>query len=184
MKATCNETSLSRQTFLKVETQLEKYYNWSHSESWSQTTRVFYDNSFTDVTYKNKNIHKENYSIDTLFGASVKLGSSENLRGRKILIHQSMLTKTDVKEDCILPSKVDIFQSKHFVKGPFEICLTKLWSAKNIVEAEKLQHESKPKLFVSVKLKSQDFIIERNQSSFTVGCSFALFVGSCVELLE
>ena len=121
--------------------------------------------------------------MDTLFSGTIRLGSLENFKSKRILIDQSLLLKADVDEDCILPNKVDIFQHKLYTKGPFEISLTKMWSAKNIVEAEKLQHDENPKLSVSVKLKSPDFILERNQSNFTVASSLGLFVASCVENL-
>ena len=107
----------------------------------------------------------------------------ENSRSKKITIDQLLILKTDVSDECILPSRVEIFQSKNFVKGPFEISMLKMWSARNIVDAEKLQHEGHPKLSVSVKLKSPDFILERNQSSFTVSASFAVYVARCVEIL-
>jgi hypothetical protein len=183
LKAIIGSTSLSRQTLLNFEMNLEKYYNWSHTESWTQTTRVYYNNSFTDVIYKNKAILRESFKMDTLFSGTIRLGSLENFKSKRILIDQSLVLKADVDEDCILPNKVDIFQHKLYTKGPFEISLTKMWSAKNIVEAEKLQHDENPKLSVSVKLKSPDFILERNQSNFTVASSLGLFVASCVENL-
>jgi DNA-directed RNA polymerase beta' subunit len=185
IKATCGGDT-SRTSFLRMESSLDKYYNWTHCDStWSQTTRVYYNDSFTDVLYNNNNksISKENFNLERLHSGSIRLGSAENARSRKIAIDQILIMKKEVSEECILPSRVEILQSKNFVKGPFEISLTKLWSAKNIVEAEKLQHEGHPKLSVSVKLKSPDFILERNQSSFTVGASFAMFVGLCVEIL-
>ena len=184
IKATCGDTS--RTSFIRMESSLDKYYNWTHCDStWSQTTRVYYNDSFTDVSYNNKNksILKENFTLERLHSGSIRLGSIDNARSRKIAIDQILIMKKEVSEECILPSRVEILQSKNFVKGPFEISLTKMWSAKNIVEAEKLQHEGHPKLSVSVKLKSPDFILERNQSSFTVGASFAMFVGLCVEIL-
>jgi DNA-directed RNA polymerase II subunit RPB1 len=185
LKAVIGSTSLSlsRQTVLNFEMNLEKYYNWSHTESWTQTTRVYYNNSFTDVIYKNKSILRESFKMETLFSGTIRLGNSENFKSKRILIDQSLFIKADVDEDCILPSRVDIFQHKLYTKGPFEISLTKMWSAKNIVEAEKLQHDENPKLSVSVKLKSPDFILERNQSNFTVALSLGLFVASCVENL-
>ena len=182
VKATCGE-SISRHSFLKLESSLDKYYNWTLCDpTWMQTTRVYYNESFTDVCFKNKAIFKDNFSLERLFSKSIMLGV-ENSRSKKITIDQLLILKTDVSDECILPSRVEIFQSKNFVKGPFEISMLKMWSARNIVDAEKLQHEGHPKLSVSVKLKSPDFILERNQSSFTVSASFAVYVARCVEIL-
>jgi hypothetical protein len=63
LKAIIGSTSLSRQTLLNFEMNLEKYYNWSHTESWTQTTRVYYNNSFTDVIFKNKSMYPQTGSI-------------------------------------------------------------------------------------------------------------------------
>ena len=183
VKAVCGD--VSRHKFLKLESFMEKYYNWTHYEQWTQTTRVFYDeSSFTDVHYKNKSIVRENVSMEQLFSGHVKMGNAYNVLSKNIGIDQVLLLKKEVNEECIVPKWVDIFQSKNFVKGPFEISLHKLWSARNIVDAERLQHEGHPKLSVFVKLKHPDFILERNQSSYTVAMSFALFVASCVEILH
>ena len=182
IKATCGD-SITRHSFLKLESSLDKYYNWSFCDStWMQTTRVYYNDSFTDVSFKNKAIFKDNFCLERLYSKSILLGA-ENALSKKITIDQLLILKTDVSEECILPSRVEIFQCKNFVKGPFEISMMKTWSARNIVDAEKLQHEGHPKLTVSVKLKSPDFILERNQSSFTVSASFSMYVARCVEIL-
>jgi DNA-directed RNA polymerase II subunit RPB1 len=182
LKAMCEQ--INRQSFLKLESSLEKYLNWSQSENWVQTTRVYYNSSFTDVIYKNKGIQKENFSIETIFSGFIRLGEVENVKSKKINIEQLLLLPADITDECILPTRVDIFQIKCFVKGPFEISLTKIWSGKNIIEAEKMQHDGHPKLVVSVKFKSPDFLLERNQSCLSVSTSIALYLAQCVEILS
>jgi DNA-directed RNA polymerase II subunit RPB1 len=181
LRAFCDQ--LSRQSFLRLESSLEKYFNWTQSHSWIQTTRVYYNSCFTDVVYRNKGIQKENFSFETIFSGSVRLGLNDNVKSKNIQIEQLLLLSADITDECILPTRVDVFQTKCFVKGPFEITLTKLWSGKNIIEAEKLQHEGHPKLVVSVKLKSPDFLLERSQSCLSVSTSIGLYVAQCVEIL-
>ena len=174
----CLIKNLARVPFMKMEKLFENYFHWNHSESWSQTTRVFYKDGITDVHYRKNDITKNNYNQKILLHDNTFLGST------RVHIRQVLTVQKEVEEDCIVPSSVQIFQERIFSKGPFNLHLYKTWEAKNIVEAEKMQHEQKPELSLSLTVQSNDFLLERNQTVNTVAVYIALYVATCVENLE
>ena len=182
------KNNISRTSFLLLEESLNKTPAWTlHDHSWRQSTQVFYDNFSTEVEYNHdkNNVDKSHTKVQFFSKRIHRFTQESQVHGEyPVTIQEKVLQKTSPHESCIVPSSVEITQRKTFFKNPFQVSLLKKWSGKNIIEAEKVQHECPPEIQVIINLKNWDIFQVRSHTSQSISVVYALYVAECIHFLR
>jgi hypothetical protein len=94
------------------------------------------------------------------------------------------ITSTENTPSSIVPDQVEIKMYKTFVRGAWEIELSKNWISGNIVETERLQRNEASKNEFIVRLKNNDLLLERSQTNESISTCFAKYIMELVYLMN